>query len=421
MKKSFCLLIAMIGLGVLVQGTFTLAQKTTKPAKVTKVTKTTKEAETTKATKVMTKKKGSATFILVHAAWLGGWSWSHVEKQLEAQGHKVVALDLPGHGRDHTDARQITMDSYVNKVITEIDRQKQKVILVGHSFAGVVISQVAEKRSHKIRALIYLTAFLLPNGQSFLSATKNVKTSLVLNNLIIRKKEGFVLVKPSVMHRAFGADIPHKAFTAAAKMLAPEPLAPLAHKLKISQKAWGSLPRYYIQTLADQAIPAPIQKNMYTTVGVTKVYTLKGASHLPIFSAPRKVSNIFHDVAQREEARESVKQVSQKWIQAFNRGDLQYCANTYQQNAMMGIFGVGTYKSRSQIRSFWSKFVKATKARGLQYQNTIIKVINADRVHLRSDWSMNVGKGVIGLESWVRGKKGEWKLELDQFRITKKY
>jgi len=362
-----------------------------------------------------------ATFVLVHAAWLGGWSWKQVKEKLQAKGHKVIALDLPGHGKDRSPPKRITMRSYVQRVVSAIDKQKGKVILVGHSFGGIVISQVAERRTHKIQALVYLAAFLLPRGQSFMSATQGVKTSEVLNNLIVKKSQGIVQVKSKAIHHAFGADLPRKVFRLLSKKLSPEPIRPLSHKLDITPAKWGSLPRYYIETLADNAIPNAIQKKMYTGIGVNKVYTLQKSSHLPLFSAPGKVARFIHDIAQREEARESFIQASKRWIQAFNAGKLHYCANVYRSNAVMTVFGVGDFKGRKKIAAFWTSFIRATKAGALKYKNTTIKVLHPRRIHLQSDWSMNVGKGTIGLESWVRNSKGQWKIELDQFRVTKRW
>jgi pimeloyl-ACP methyl ester carboxylesterase len=80
----------------------------------------------------------------------------------------VIPLDLPGHGRDHTPIREITLDSYARAVCEVLDRETEGVILVGHSRGGIVISYAAEKCPGRVKKLVYLAAFLLPNGQAML-------------------------------------------------------------------------------------------------------------------------------------------------------------------------------------------------------------------------------------------------------------
>ena len=115
------------------------------------------------------------TYILVHGAWHGAWCWYKVVPLLEARGHKVVAPDLPGHGKDTTKPEQVTLADYVNKVVSVANDQNGPVILVGHSMAGVVISQAAEVLgANKISALIYLDAFLPANGESLFALVEMV-------------------------------------------------------------------------------------------------------------------------------------------------------------------------------------------------------------------------------------------------------
>ena len=107
-----------------------------------------------------------ATFILIHGAWHGGWCWERVVPLLEAQGHRVLAPDLPGMGNDHAPLNTITLDTWARFVADLIRQQNEKVILVGHSRGGVVISQAAEYVPKHIQGLIYLAAFLIPKGET---------------------------------------------------------------------------------------------------------------------------------------------------------------------------------------------------------------------------------------------------------------
>jgi pimeloyl-ACP methyl ester carboxylesterase len=102
-----------------------------------------------------------STYVLVHGAWHGRWCWEKVVPLLKQAGHQVEILDLPEYGQDKTLLREITLATYTKRVCETLDAQAEPVILVGHSMAGIVITQVAEERPEKIKTLVYLTAFLV--------------------------------------------------------------------------------------------------------------------------------------------------------------------------------------------------------------------------------------------------------------------
>src|SRR5580692_8081448 len=112
--------------------------------------------------------KKMETIVLVHGAWSDASAWDHISPILKAQGYEVIAVNLPGHGKDNTSFADITLASYVETVKKAIGARKD-VVLVGHSMAGLVISEVAEQIPDQIRKLVYLAAFLPKNGESLLS------------------------------------------------------------------------------------------------------------------------------------------------------------------------------------------------------------------------------------------------------------
>lgn len=109
-------------------------------------------------------------YILVHGAWEGSWSWNNITPELEKNGHEVTVVDLPGSIGNERVIPEVTMASYVDTVVDAISILNRQVVLVGHSMAGAVISQVAEVIPEKIQRLVYVTAFLLKNGDSVLQA-----------------------------------------------------------------------------------------------------------------------------------------------------------------------------------------------------------------------------------------------------------
>lgn len=97
-------------------------------------------------------KKDKTTVILVHSAWLGGWQWKETITHLKHEQLKLIATDLPGHGKDKTPPNEITMEDYVDHLIELIDAEEKPVVLVGHSFNGITISRVAELRPKKAKS-----------------------------------------------------------------------------------------------------------------------------------------------------------------------------------------------------------------------------------------------------------------------------
>lgn len=238
--------------------------------------------------------KKKETLVLVHSAWLGGWQWENVAKYLNENGHTVLTPDLPSHGSDKTTPADITMDDYVNTLTAILDKLEEPVTLVGHSFNGITISRVAELRPDKVKQLIYMAAFLLPNGGSFFGAVEGVKGSKAVENFYLSEDETYALIKENEIQNAFAHDIPKEAFDEAKPFIVPEPAAPLMYELQITDENFGKIPKYYIECTEDRAIPIEVQRAMYKGK-IEKAYTLN-SSHTPNFSQPENLVNILLEI-----------------------------------------------------------------------------------------------------------------------------
>lgn len=107
-----------------------------------------------------------ANFVLVPGFWLGGWAWRDVEKILQANGHNVFSVTLTGLGeRVHLASKEIDLDTHVSDVADLIEyNELDKVYLAGHSYGGVLITQIADRIPEKIAKLIYVDSAPLPDG-----------------------------------------------------------------------------------------------------------------------------------------------------------------------------------------------------------------------------------------------------------------
>jgi len=109
-----------------------------------------------------------ANFVLVHGAWHGGWCWTRVSPLLRAAGHTVFTPTLTGLGeRSHLLTRDVDLDTHITDIVQVLEFEDlEKVILVGHSYGGMVITGVADKAGARIGQLVYLDAMLPENDKA---------------------------------------------------------------------------------------------------------------------------------------------------------------------------------------------------------------------------------------------------------------
>jgi pimeloyl-ACP methyl ester carboxylesterase len=108
------------------------------------------------------------TFVLVHGAWHGGWVMRKVRALLRAAGHEVFTPTLTGLGeRVHLAGPQVNLDTHVDDIVALLEAEDlREVILVGHSYAGMVITGVAAKAAERLAHVVYLDAFLPEDGRA---------------------------------------------------------------------------------------------------------------------------------------------------------------------------------------------------------------------------------------------------------------
>jgi len=110
-----------------------------------------------------------STFVLVHGAWQSTGTWDRLIPLLEMRGHTVITPVLSGLGTDESRlSPDITLRQHVEDVSGELPGLAGQVILVGHSYAGMIISGVAETNPDRVRRLVFLDAFLPEDGQCVL-------------------------------------------------------------------------------------------------------------------------------------------------------------------------------------------------------------------------------------------------------------
>ncbi len=259
-----------------------------------------------------------ATFILIHGSFHAAWNWHKVVPLIQKAGHQAIAIDMPGHGLDKTPIHKVTFRDCINKVTACIDTIDEKVILLAHSRNGMIISQVAEERPNKIFKLVYLAAYLIPNGKSMMDFAIQDKHSLVYQNvipkvserriekmsalfkkkllrklltLIIPKSKKTHKLKKNVFRKALYHDCPDEITELANVLLSPEPNMPGFPTLKLSKRKYGSISKIYIECLQDKAVTLKLQRIMHKESPCEMVYQLN-SSHSTFFSMPKELTAI---------------------------------------------------------------------------------------------------------------------------------
>jgi len=236
------------------------------------------------------------TFILIHGSWHSSWNWHRVIPILEKKGHKAIAMDLPGMGRDKTPIREVKMKLTVEKICELIDSIEGKVILVGHSKNGIMISQAAEWRPGKIEKLVYLAAYLIPDGKTQKEYSVQDVQGVLKPYVTMSEELNAHTLQPEIYKEGLYADCDDNITELAKLLLSHEPVESATTPLQLTDDNYGRVPRVYIECTQDKAVTPFIQKKMYTEMPCEKVYSL-ATSHSPFFSKPQELSDILCEIA----------------------------------------------------------------------------------------------------------------------------
>ncbi len=233
----------------------------------------------------------SNTYVLVHGAWQAPYVWDAVRASLEKKGHKVIVVELPGHGADTTLTYTLSIDAYRDKVIDAISKVDGKVILVGHSMGGMVITNVAEKIPSRISKLVYIGAFLPVSGQSIGDLAMTDPDSK-LGPLLIESADHLTLdVKRENLTYLFINDGSQAEKDRVLANYRPEPAIPFGNKVTLTKENFGSVEKVYIKTLQDIVISPGLQDRMIAAAGIKSVYTVN-TSHSPFLAQPKAISDL---------------------------------------------------------------------------------------------------------------------------------
>jgi pimeloyl-ACP methyl ester carboxylesterase len=217
----------------------------------------------------------STNVVLVHGGFVDGSGWDAVYRALRREGHTVSVVQNP----------TISLSDDVRVTKRVIAAQSGPVILVGHSYGGVVITEAGN--DPKVVGLVYIAAFAPDKGESVSSLIKDPPPGAPVPP-ILPPQEGYLLLDKAKFPASFAADVD----VGKAEFMADSqvPWGVEALNGTISQPAWKAKPSWYLVATDDRMIPPPAQRFMAERAGATVVEV--SGSHAVYVSQPDAVAGL---------------------------------------------------------------------------------------------------------------------------------
>lgn len=178
------------------------------------------------------------TYVIVHGAWGGGWDWKGIDSLLTASANTVYRPTLTGLGeRVHLASPTIDLSTHIADIVNVIRFENlHDVVLVGHSYGGMVISRVADRIPERIRRLVFIDAFVPEDGESVVTAARGKPIGRGVGPLIDSARNGLIVPAWVPPGASPPTDVPH-------------PVRTFTEPLTLKNPAGRRIPATYILTV----------------------------------------------------------------------------------------------------------------------------------------------------------------------------
>jgi pimeloyl-ACP methyl ester carboxylesterase len=244
-------------------------------------------------------------FVLLHGAWYTSKCWTKVKKRLEDKGYSVYTPDFPYY--DLSTSKEITRKGFISSTLVPLlnsieQESKQKPIIVGHSLAGTIIAETAELHPEKIKALVFLAGFMLPNGTSVSDLRKHRNQAKALQKI-------GAIIHPNRVYGRF--DVARLDESTVLDRFCPDcskqdqdeflktinwnmPQEPIRTKVELGS-SYERVPKFYIKTLKDRSISIDEQEFMIDKTPCKKVFAID-SGHSPFFNKPDDIVDYLQQI-----------------------------------------------------------------------------------------------------------------------------
>jgi pimeloyl-ACP methyl ester carboxylesterase len=232
-----------------------------------------------------------ATFVLVHGAWHGGWIWERVRHTLESPGHRIYSPTLTGLGeRAHLASREVGLDTHIEDVLNVVKYQGlNEIILVGHSYAGVVITAVADRIPENISRIAYLDAVIPRHGQSFFdSASSGLRDKI--EPAVMRYGDGWKIPVRRVENLGL---VEREDIDWVMPRLVPHPYRTFCDRVQLQLPVESLPPRSYINCIRKKPRGGP---RSLQAEGIDDYHEIS-TGHDAMITAPGEVAELLNKIA----------------------------------------------------------------------------------------------------------------------------
>lgn len=221
------------------------------------------------------------SIVLVHGAFVDGSGWQAVFNVLTGKGYEVLVVQNP----------TVSLSGDVAATKRVIEAANKPVVLVGHSYGGMVITEAGD--NPKVHSLVYLAAFAPDAKESVASLAEQPVPAGESGAPLLPPKDGYLLVDPAKFPTAFAADVDPAitGFMAAAQV----PWGLEAVETPIDKVAWKTKPTYFMVTTEDKMIPPTFQRTFAKRAGATTIEI--NSSHAVMLSHPQEVAAFIESAA----------------------------------------------------------------------------------------------------------------------------
>lgn len=238
------------------------------------------------------------TFVLMHGAWHGGWAWNGVASELRKGGHLVYQPTAPGLGPDDTTAG-VGLSDVANSLIEFIEsRDLRDVVLVGHSWGGMVLSATAERLRDRLARLVYFSAFVPLSGESLFDLVPPDYQGL-FGQLAAASGDDTVSMPLEVWRGGFMQDAGEETQVAVHALMRPQPYETFTDAVGEINYASIGIPTSYVISPEDVALPpgefawSPRFPDRLADPRIVETV----ASHESMFTAPSEIARALVEAA----------------------------------------------------------------------------------------------------------------------------
>ncbi|MBB3289126.1 MULTISPECIES: alpha/beta hydrolase [unclassified Rhizobium] len=232
------------------------------------------------STAVLAADAPAKTVVLVHGAFADGTSWQKVIPHLEKAGLKVIAVQNPLD----------SLDNDVSAAKRAIKNAEGPVVLVGHSWAGVVITEAGA--DPKVKSLVYVAAYAPDKGQSLEDITSKYPL-LESRKEYMKDDDGFLRISDQGIKKYFAADLDPESKAVVAATQGPFHIRCLS--AKVTAAAWREKPTFMVVATKDQIIPPQLEKDQVKAANAKAIEI--PSSHVAMLSHPKEVSDLIIEAA----------------------------------------------------------------------------------------------------------------------------